>query len=113
MGKTIINRQISSVFPAMASQPVNQRKLGLIEGQPTPITYSKKAKPMVRPLRPRTPWRNEQRRSSAMNSRRFIRSSSQLEGDRRRVSGLDGRRTQYVCKCCVRQGWCLLRCVGR
>jgi hypothetical protein len=48
----------------VASQPIKQRKLGLIEGLPDPITYGKKAKPTASPLRPRTPWRNEQRRSS-------------------------------------------------
>ena len=36
-----------------------------------------------------------------MNSRRFIRSSSQLEDDGRRVSRLDGRRTHCGLKCCV------------
>jgi len=35
----------------------------LIEGPSAPITYSKKAKPTASPLRPRTSWRNEQRRS--------------------------------------------------
>jgi hypothetical protein len=64
LGKTILDNQVFSIYPAVASQPIKQRKLGLIEGLPAPITYGKKAKPTARPLRPRTPWRNEQRRSA-------------------------------------------------
>jgi hypothetical protein len=45
------------------SQPIKQRKLGLIEGLPATITYGKNTKPTASPLRPRTPWRNEQHRS--------------------------------------------------
>jgi len=64
VGKTILDNQVSSVYPAVASQPIKQRKLGLIEGLPAPITYRKKAEPTASPLRPRTPWRNEQRRNA-------------------------------------------------
>jgi hypothetical protein len=64
VGKTILDNQVSSVDPAVLSQPLKQRNLGLIEGLPAPVTYSEKAKPTASPLRPRTPWRNEQRRSS-------------------------------------------------
>jgi hypothetical protein len=64
VGKTILDNQVSSVYPAVVSQPIKQRKLGLIEGLPAPITYGKKAKPTASPLRPQARWRNEQRRSS-------------------------------------------------
>jgi len=64
LGKTILDNQVSSVDPAVLSQPIKQRNLGLIERLPAPIAYSKKANPTARPLRPRTPRRNEERRSS-------------------------------------------------
>jgi len=63
VGKTILENNVSSIYPAVVSQPIKQRKLGLIEGLPAIITYSKKAKPMARPLCPQARWRNEQRRS--------------------------------------------------
>ena len=52
-------------------------------------------------LGPQNPWRNEQRRSSAINSRRFIRSSSQLEetGAEYQVSMVVG--FSRCAKCCV------------
>ena len=63
-GKTLLDNKVSSIYPAVVSQPIKQRKLGLIEGLPATITYSQKAKPTARPLRPQARWRNEQRRSS-------------------------------------------------
>jgi hypothetical protein len=63
-GTSILDNQVSSVYPAVVSQPIKQRKLGLIEGLPAPITDGKKAKPTAGPLRPQARWRNEQRRSS-------------------------------------------------
>jgi hypothetical protein len=64
MGKAGFDNQVS-IYPAEVSQPIKEYTLGLIKGLPAPITYSKKAKPTARPLRPRTPWRNQQRRSAA------------------------------------------------
>jgi hypothetical protein len=64
VGKTRLDNQVSSIYPAEVSQPIKEHTLGLIEGLPAPITYGKKAKSTASPLRPRTPWRNEQRRSA-------------------------------------------------
>jgi hypothetical protein len=59
LGKTIVDNKVFSVYPAVVSQPIKQRKLGLVERPPAAITYSKKAKSMASTLRPHTPRRNE------------------------------------------------------
>jgi hypothetical protein len=59
-GITILDDQVCSIDPAVISQPVKPRflnsRLRHIHGE--------KANPTTCPLRRRTPWRNEQRRSS-------------------------------------------------
>jgi len=60
LGKTIFDDQVSSIDPAMASQAV--KECG--EQGRRPFTNCGKAKPTTCPLRPRTPWKNEQCRSS-------------------------------------------------
>ena len=61
-----------------------------------PVHPRRNAKPTTCPLRPRTPWRNKQRRSSRYElPPSSIVSSSLPEGDGCRVSGLDVRRTQF------------------
>ncbi|WOH48202.1 hypothetical protein [Bradyrhizobium sp. sBnM-33] len=64
MGKARFDNQVSSIYPTEASQPIKEHTLSLIQGLPASITYGKKAKSTASPLRPRTPWQNEQRRSS-------------------------------------------------
>ncbi len=56
----MLDNQAFSIDPAVASQPIKQRQLSLIEVPPAPITDDKKAKPTASTLRTRTPWRNEQ-----------------------------------------------------
>jgi len=58
LGKTIFDDQVSSIDPAMVSQAVKQRNVA--HGR----TNGENAKPTTCPLRPRTPWKNEQCRSS-------------------------------------------------
>src|SRR6266403_120552 len=59
-GITILDDQVSSINPAVVSQPVKPR---FLNGRLHHI-HGEKANPTTCPLRPRTPWRNEQRRSS-------------------------------------------------
>ena len=60
LGITIFDDQVLSIDPAMVSQAVKQRVVWIGECS----THGENAKPTTCPLRPRTPWRNEQRRSS-------------------------------------------------
>jgi hypothetical protein len=55
LGKTIVNSQVSSVYPAIVSQSIEQRPLGLIERLPASVTYGEKAKSMASTLRAQTP----------------------------------------------------------
>lgn len=58
-GITILDDQVSSINPAVVSQPLKPRFLnGRLHHM-----HGEKANPTTCPLRQRTPWRNEQRRT--------------------------------------------------
>src|SRR6266403_1229864 len=76
-GITILDDQVSSIDPAVVSQPVKPR---FLNGRLHHI-HGEKANPTTCPLRPRTPWRNEQRRRSRNKLSPLHSILSQLEDD--------------------------------
>src|SRR6476619_5559869 len=76
-GITILDDQVSSINPAMLSQAVKQR---VVNGRHRFIEVEN-AKPTTCSLRPRTPWRNEQCRSSRNELSPLHSILSQLEDD--------------------------------
>ena len=97
LGRSVINDQVLPFDPAMIAQAVQPH----VEHRHVFRRVIKIADPARRPLCPRTSWRNDQRRTGEMNSRRFIPSSRSLRTTGRRVSRLDCGRTHRGCKCCV------------
>ena len=77
LGITILDDQVSSINPAVVSQPVKPR---FLNGRLHHI-HGEKANPTTCPLRQRTPWRNEQRRSSQNELPSLHSILSQLEDD--------------------------------
>ncbi len=97
-GITILDDQVSSINPAVVSQPVKPR---FLNGRLHHI-HGEKANPTTCPLRQRTPWRNEQRRTgrNELSPLHFDPHRS-LRTTERRVSRLNGGRTHWGYKCCV------------
>ena len=83
LGKTIFDDQVLSIDPAAVSQAVKQRA---VHGR----TNDENAKPTTCPLRSRTPWRNEQRRSSRseLPSLHCITSSSGANSEAAHIASL-------------------------
>jgi hypothetical protein len=86
LGVTILDDQVSPINPAMVSQAVEPRFLkgGLR------LIYSEKAKPTACALRPRTRWRNEQRRRSRNEfpPSHCMTSSSRTSSEAAHISGV-------------------------
>ena len=75
-----IVRFFPSIQPWFRS-PSSNASSSLIEGLPAGVAYGEKTNPTTYPLRPRTPWRNEQRRSSRYELPPLHSILSQLEDD--------------------------------
>src|SRR5258705_11840260 len=84
-GITILDDQVSSINPAVVSQPVKPR---FLNGRLHHI-HGEKANPTTCPLRQRTPWRNKQCRGSRneLPPPHCITSSSRTNSEAARMSG--------------------------
>src|SRR6266403_2639478 len=84
-GITILDNQVSSINPAMVSQPVKPQ---FLNGRLHHI-HGEKANPTTCPLRPRAPWRNEQHRSgrNELPPPHCITSSSRTNSEAAHMSG--------------------------
>src|SRR5258706_14577498 len=95
-GITILDDQVFSINPAVFLQPVKPR---FLNGRLHHI-HGEKANPTTWPLRQRTPWRNEQRRTGRNELSPLHSILSQLEDDG--TQSITSRLWPHSgCKCCV------------